>query len=83
MTTNNRCHPPCGPDCCTRWQGQILCRLDTRGESLMIRSDAIAIGTSNGRYQRVLRSQKQELPCGHRTAMDEIAWQTGHANPCR
>ena len=29
----------------------------------MIRSDAIAIGTSNGRYQRVLRSQKLELPC--------------------
>ena len=41
----------------------------------MIRSDAIAIVTSNGRYERVMRSRKQELPCGHRTAMDEIAWQ--------
>ena len=47
----------------------------------MIRSDAIAIGTSNGRYQRVLRSQQQELPCGHRTAMDEIAWQLDTKTP--
>ena len=41
----------------------------------MIRSDAIAIVSPNGRYERVMRSRKQELPCGHRTAMDEIAWQ--------
>ena len=47
----------------------------------MIRSDAIAIGTSNGRYQRVLRSQKLELPCGHRTAMDEIAWKLDTKTP--
>ena len=81
MTTKNRCNPPCGPDRCTRWQGQILCRLDTRRESVMIRSDAIAIGTSHGRYERVLRSQKKELPCGHRTAMDEIAWQLDTQTP--
>ena len=31
MTTKNRCNPPCGPDRCTRWKGQILCRLDTEG----------------------------------------------------
>ena len=47
----------------------------------MIRSDAIAIVTSNGRYERVMRSQKQELPCGHRTAMDEIAWQLDTQTP--
>ena len=33
-----------------RWKGQILCRLDTRRESVMIRSDAIAIVSPNGRY---------------------------------
>ena len=81
MTTKNRCNPPCGPDRCTGWKGQILCRLDTRGESVMIRSDAIAIVTSNGRYERVMRSQKQELPCGHRTAMDEIAWKLDTKTP--
>ena len=27
-----RCNPPCGPDRCTRWKGQILCRLDTEGK---------------------------------------------------
>ena len=47
----------------------------------MIRSDAIAIGTSNGRYERVLRSQKQELSCGHRTPMDEIAWKLDTKTP--
>ena len=26
-----RCNPPCGPDRCTRWKSQILCRLDTEG----------------------------------------------------
>ena len=47
----------------------------------MIRSDAIAIVTSHGRYERVLRSQSQELSCGHRTAMDEIAWQLDTKTP--
>ena len=47
----------------------------------MIRSDAIAIGTSKGRYERVMRSQKRELPCGHRTAMDEIAWKLDTQTP--
>ena len=41
----------------------------------MIPTDAIAIVTPHGRYERVMRSRKQVLPCGHRTAMDEIAWQ--------
>ena len=76
-----RCNPPCGPDRCTRWKGQILCRLDTRWESVMIRSDAIAIVTSYGRYERVMRSQKQELPSGHRTAVDEIAWKLDTKTP--
>ena len=40
-----------------------------------IPADAIAIVTPHGRYERVLRSRKKVLPCGHRTAMDEIAWQ--------
>lgn len=41
----------------------------------MIPTDAIAIVTPHGRYERVLRSRRQALPCGHHTAMDEIAWQ--------
>ena len=41
----------------------------------MIPTDAIAIVTPHGRYERVLCSPKRNLPCGHRTAMDEIAWQ--------
>ena len=45
------------------------------GARLMIPTDAIAIVTPHGRYERVMRSRKQVLPCGHRTAMDEIAWQ--------
>ena len=40
---------------------------------MMIPIDAIAIVTPRGRYERVLRNRKAVLPCGHRTAMDEIA----------
>ena len=41
----------------------------------MIPADAIAIITPHGRYERVLRGRRNALPCGHHTAMDEIAWQ--------
>ena len=41
----------------------------------MIPTDAIAIVTPHGRYERALRSRRQALPCGHHTDIDEIAWQ--------
>ena len=47
----------------------------------MIRTDAIAIVTPHGRYERVLRGRRNPLPCGHRTAMDEIAWQRDTKTP--
>ena len=40
----------------------------------MIPADAIAIVTPHGRYERVLRGRRTALPCGHHTAMNEIAW---------
>ena len=40
----------------------------------MIPTDAIAIVTPHGRYERVLRGRRKVLPCGHHTAMDQIAW---------
>ncbi len=47
----------------------------------MIPAYAIAIVTPHGRYERVLRGRKNTLPCGHRTAMDEIAWQRDSKTP--
>ena len=41
---------------------------------MTIPTDAIAIVTPHGRYERVLRNRQEALPCGHRTVMDEIAW---------
>ena len=41
----------------------------------MILTDAIAIVTPYGRYERVMRNGKKALQCGHATVMDEIAWQ--------
>ena len=41
----------------------------------MIPADAIATFTPHGRYERVMRGRRTALPCGHHTAMDEIAWQ--------
>ena len=48
---------------------------------MMIPIDAIAIVTPHGRYERALRNRKEALPCGHRTAMDEIAWQRDTRTP--
>ena len=28
LDSNSPCEPPCGPDACTRWNGQMVCRLD-------------------------------------------------------
>ena len=47
----------------------------------MIPTDAIAIVTPHGRYERVLRGRRTVLPCGHHTAMDEIAWQRDAKTP--
>ncbi len=50
----------------------------------MIPADAIAIVTPHGRYERVMRGRRIALPCGHHTAMDEIAWQPDTKTPvCR
>ena len=46
----------------------------------MIPHDAIAIITPHGRYQRVMRGRRQQLICGHHTAMDEIAWERDGIN---
>ena len=40
----------------------------------MMPTDAIAIVTPHGRYERVSRNPKEMLPCGHTTDMYEIAW---------
>lgn len=40
----------------------------------IIPANAIAIITPHGRNERVMRSRRKMLPCGHHTAMDEIAW---------
>ena len=48
---------------------------------MMIPIDAITIVTPHGRYERALRNRKEVLPCDHRTAMDEIAWQRDTKTP--
>ena len=50
---------------------------------MMIPTDAIAIVTPHGRYERALHNRQEALPCGHRTAMDEIAWQRDTKTPGR
>lgn len=47
----------------------------------MIPKNAIAIVTPHGRYQRVMRGRRNVLPCGHQTAMNEIAWQRDTKTP--
>ena len=47
----------------------------------MIPNDAIAIVTPHGRYERVMRGRRNPLPCGHHTAMDEIAWRRDTTTP--
>ena len=47
----------------------------------MIPADAIAIVTPHGRYQPVLHGRRNPLPCGHHTAMNEIAWQRDTKTP--
>ena len=34
LDSNSPCEPPCGPDACTRWNGQMVCRLDFGGEGV-------------------------------------------------